>query len=140
MMTPPPPGRRLEDRPDEMSWVGRRATDPPPERQSMWFRAGLIARQQPILISFTIALIVCALPMIMVLLESQHRTTAIQEQRLESTTLLCDLNGVMIGVLEANPGAPGGAEAIMKLRGQRCADVVNQIRRDLGEPTVTPTP
>lgn len=123
---------------------GERVTDPPRHEQSFTFRFGLMVRRaNPITVAFTVALIVCAIPLFMILaqntrLSSQNerlnkQALQAKHQRFEATALVCDDSSVIQAVLAANPGAEGGGAALARIQKQDCPHLLDEILIDLGK-------
>lgn len=103
---------------------GKRRDDPPPESQSLSFRARLRLKQaNPFIIAFTISLMVCCIPLGLILVQQNE----IKRQRREAITLLCTQNDVLVKLIVANPIPSGRAAALAKLNGQDCQKLLKEV-------------
>lgn len=59
-----------------------------------------------------------------------EQNAEIQAQRAEALTLLCTLEGAILGVLRRNPRAAGGSEAIKRLKSVDCDALLRDAIHD----------
>jgi hypothetical protein len=116
---------------------GERQEDPPPVRQSFRFRLGVaVQRANPIVTAFTVAIIVCSFPLLLVLFQQdrmEQQDKAIQESRGEAVALVCDQNRIMRDFIEAEPDYPRDAVALEALRQERCDELLREIEATTGQ-------
>lgn len=116
---------------------GERAGDPPIEEQGFRFRMGLaIRRANPLVVAFTVSLVVCMIPLGFVLAQNSEikgNQRSAQHQRFEAVSRLCGLTGVVKGVLEKNPQAVVPPEAQKALDTEDCNVLLAKAFRALGK-------
>lgn len=109
---------------------GQRRDDPPPETQTLRFRVALRLRRNPILTAFTVALCVCAIPLVLILVQQgeikQTQADAVTQRR-ETISLVCTQNDVLVTLLLTNPIPAGRAAALSRLSGQNCRVLLAEV-------------
>lgn len=109
---------------------GEREGDPPRTKQSLRFRLGVaVQRANPITAAFTVAVVVCSLPLVLVLVQQE----TIQSSRGEAIALVCDQNRIMRDFIREKPDYPRDAVALKALAQERCDELLREVERQTGK-------
>lgn len=92
--------------------MGRRKEDPP--GKSVRFRLGLVVKKAPVLTGVLAALAVLSVPTFLLIGANAEVRRTTEENR-ATTVRICEMNGIMVRILTANPEASGRKEAIAEL-------------------------